>query len=114
MLHVKQDSWRGACVAFVYKDRAAAKQIAVTIEREVKRCIQERMTGTKESSKRLALRRNQVFFKRNALVPWLDSLPGSNQPVAVANGGGNVRDLVTACLTLACDASEIQEGFKEK
>jgi hypothetical protein len=114
MLHVKQDSRHSAGIALIHKDRAAAKQIAVTIEREVKRSVQERMSRAEKCSKRLALRRNQIFLERNTLVPWLDSLAGSNQPVAVANCTRNVRYLVTPRLALSSDTAEDLEGFEEK
>ena len=75
VLHVKQDSRHGAGIALVHKDGTAAKQIAVTVEREVERSIKERMSWADESCKGLSLRRNQVLLERNALVARLDSFP---------------------------------------
>lgn len=56
----------------------------MTVERQIKRGIEQEMAGTDEGGERLAVRRDQRFLKGDALITRQHRLTGSDQTIAIA------------------------------
>jgi hypothetical protein len=114
VFHIEEDSWTGPGIPFVNKHCAPAKQIAMPVEREIERCIKERMAWADKSCKGLPLRRYQVLLEGDALIAGLNCFAGSNKAVAVADGSRNASDLVSARLALTRDTAQVLKGFQKE
>ena len=114
VLQIKEHARRRAGVALVHQHRAAPQKVAVALERQVERGIEQRMAGADESGERLALRRDQRLLKGDALVARQYRLARSDQAVAVAHRRRDMGDFVAARLALADGAAELTEGFEEE
>ena len=74
VLEVEQHAGHVPWVAGIHEHRSAVEEIAMTLEREVERGIEERMTGADESRERLPLRRDERLLERDPLVARQDRL----------------------------------------
>ena len=104
----------GAGIALVNQHRPTPQKVAVAIERQVKRGIEQRMAGADEGGERLALRCDQGLLKGDALVARQHRLAHADQTVAVAHRRRNMGDLIAARLALARRAAELLECFEEE
>jgi len=114
VLHIEEDSWTGPGIPLVNKEGSPAKQIAMPVEREIKRGIKKRMAWADKSCEGLSLRRYQVLLEGDSLIAGLNRFAGSNQSVAVADSGWNASDLISAGLALTRDAAQVLEGFQKE
>ena len=103
-----------AGVALVHQHRAALQQIAMALEREVERGVEQRVARADEGRERLALRRDQVLLEGDALVARKHRIARTDLAVAVAHRRRDVGDLVAARLALADRAAQALEGFQEE
>src|SRR5690606_4332027 len=86
----------------------------MALESKVEHCVEERMTGTDESSKGFPWNRDQVLLEGDPLVAREHGIGLSDQPIALPHGSWNVRDLVAAILSLPCGAAEIPESLEKE
>ena len=101
VLEVEEHARARAGVALVHQHRAALQEIAVALEREVERGVEQRVARADEGRERLALRRDQVLLEGDALVARQHRIARADLAVAVAHRRGHVGDLVAARLALA-------------
>ena len=62
----------------------------MAVERQVKRGIEQRMTGADERGEWLSLWRDERLLKGDALVPWQHRFARSDHAVAIAYRRGDV------------------------
>src|SRR5258705_8707990 len=98
MFQIKEHPRRRAGVTLVYEYRPAPQKVAMALERQVKCCIEQRMTGADERGERLALRCDQRLLKGDALVARQHRFTRSDHAVAVAHRRRDMGDFVTARL----------------
>ena len=114
VLQIEEHARRRAGVTLVNEYRAAPQKVAMAVERQIKRGIEQRMAGANEGGERLALRCDQGFLKGDALVARQHRFARSDQAVAVAYRRGNMGDFIAARLALARRAAELTECFEEE
>ena len=100
MLQVEKNPGGGSDVAVVHEDRPPPQQVAMALQCEVNRGVQQGMAWAQERGQRLALRCDEVLFEGNALVARQNGFAHTDQAVPVAHWRGNMRDLVATRLTL--------------
>ena len=72
------------------------------------------MAGADEGGQRLARHADEFLVERHPLVALQNRGPGADLPVAAADDGGHMGDLVAAGLPLADGSSEEPEGLDEE
>src|SRR5579872_1932415 len=72
------------------------------------------MTGADELRERLSHDCDLVFLESHALVALQNWIAGADDPIAIANCGGHMRDLEASWLALADGAAENLERFEKE
>src|SRR5690606_8808620 len=114
VLEVEDEPGLLAGVALVDEDGTTAQEVAVALEGEVERRVEEGVTGADEGREGLARRRDQILLVGDPLVALEDRLADPDHPVAVPDQGGDVPDLVAPRLALAHRPPEPLKGLEEE
>src|SRR5690606_2998799 len=114
VLEVEDEPWLFAGVALVDEDGSAPQEVAVALEGEVERRVEEGVAGADEGREGLARRRDQLLLEGEPFVALGDRLADPDLPVAVPDQGGDVPDLVAPRLALAHGPVEPLKGLEEE
>ncbi len=114
VLQVEQDTGRGALVVFIDEDGTTAQEVAMALQHEVERGIQQRMTRADKSRHGLPLWLDEVLLESDALVAAEHRVPQADEAVAIPNGGRDVGNLVAPRLALPRRATKKAEGLHEE
>src|SRR5690348_15662970 len=74
VLEEEDDLRLRSLIAVVNQNRASPKKIAVALDRQIDRRVEQRMAGTDECRQRLARRRDERLLERDTLVAGQDRL----------------------------------------
>ena len=110
----EEDAGFGAGVAFVDEDGALLEQVAMALEGAVDDGVEEGMAGADEGCGGMVVAGGEGFFEGDAFVAAQDGQAGADGAFDVADGGGDVGDLVAAAFALAGAATDALEGFEEE
>ena len=114
MFEEEEDAGFGAGVAFVDEDSALLEQVAMALEGAVDDGIEEGMAGADEGCGGKVVAGGEGLFEGDAFVAAQDGYAGADGALDVANGGGDVGDLVAAARALAGAATDALEGLEEE
>src|SRR5260221_14650704 len=84
----------------------------MTLKRQVKRGVEQRMTGTDEGGERLSLWCDQRLLKGDALVARQHWFASSDLAVAVAYRRGDMSHFITAGLSLGSCGAQLLSAWK--
>ena len=114
VFEVEQRSGLVAFVRVIDQDRTAFQQVAVPLDDEVERGIEQRMAWADEGRQWLAGNADKGLLEGDPLVALQDGLAAADLPVAVADYGRNMLDLVAVRLAFVNRAAEQLERFEEE
>src|SRR5690606_6105385 len=114
MVEHAQHARAHAVVLLVHEDRAALEQIAIGLERQVQRRVEQRMARTDEGCERLTVLGNEPLFENDPLIALEDRFADANLPVPTSDDCRYMRHLVTPALSLAHSTAEAREGLEKE
>ena len=101
-------------IGVIDKNRPAFQQVAMPLDDEVERGIEQRMAGADKASERLAGKADEALLEGDPLVARENGFSASDLPVAIANDGGDVLDLEALRLPLVDRPAQQLERLDEE
>jgi hypothetical protein len=83
VFEVEHNARRQSKISFVNEDGSTAQQVPVTLEGQIDRGVQKRVTGEHVRRQWLPLGCDEGLFESDAFIPWEDRLSNSDQPITV-------------------------------
>ncbi len=114
MFKIKEHPWAFARIPLVDQNCTATHEVAVPLQREIKRRIKKRMSRTHERRQGLSLRSDKVLREYDALVSREYGFPQADQAIPVPYRSGNPRSFIATVFALAGRSPEVLESLKEE
>ena len=114
VVEVEENARLRAGVALIDQHGPPPQQVSMSLEGQVDRCIEQRVSRTDKCGKRLARRCHQRLLEHDALVARQDRLSDADDSVSVADRRRHVRGFVAPRFPLLGRSAQALKRFEEE